>query len=257
MQIIIDDTQFEVRGETSVLEVAQREGIFIPTLCHHPALDSYGACRLCVVEVKAGGRPGLTASCVLPVSDGLAVETTSPKVKQARKILLELLLAACPGVGTVEEFATRLGVEDTPYAKAENGNECALCGKCVRVCEKIGARAIGFAFRGPNRKVTGPWGKTPDVCLACRACENVCSFRLIKFTQEEDTLTGEPWQSSVSLAKCVKCGRPFASQPLLEHLQETTGLTLDSCPECRKEGIGLTLLGSDFRALNVSNSRSF
>lgn len=242
MQITINEKTFQVQGEKSVLEVAQREGISIPTLCHHPALDSYGACRLCVVEVKAGGRPGLTASCVLPVSDGLVVETDSPKVTQARKILLRLLLAACPGVPAVEEFAANLGVTDTPYAKAENGNECALCGQCVRVCEKIGVRAIGFAFRGPNRKVTGPWGKTPDVCLACRACENVCPFGLIKFTQNEETLSGDPWKSQVVLAKCSKCGKPFASQPLLEHLAKSTGLDIDTCSECKKEALGLVWL---------------
>lgn len=241
MKITINGKEYQVWNEKSVLEVAQREGIHIPTLCHHPALESYGACRLCVVEVKAGGRPGLTASCVLPVSDGLVVETDSPRVMQARKILLQLLLAACPGSKEAINFAARFGVAETPYAKAE-GNECALCGQCVRVCEKIGMRAIGFAFRGTHRQVMGPWDKTPDVCLACRACENVCPFGVIKFTQGKETITGEPWHSSVALAKCSKCGRPFASQPLLEHLKETTGLVLDTCPDCRKEELGTAWL---------------
>lgn len=243
MRITINGTAYAVREEKSVLEVAQREGIFIPTLCHHPALDSYGACRLCVVEVLAGGRPGITASCVLPVTDGLVVETDSPKVRQARKILLQLLLASCPGSAAVAELAASLGVTETPYEKDETDNECVLCGQCVRVCEKIGARAIGFAFRGPKRKVTGPWDKTPDVCLACRACENVCPTGLIKFAEEEQKICGEPWQSRADIVSCSRCGRPLSPQPLLAHVNEISGQEMTLCLTCRKEDLGRTWLG--------------
>jgi bidirectional [NiFe] hydrogenase diaphorase subunit len=242
VEIVINGINYEVEEEKSVLEVARREGIDIPTLCYHPALESYGACRLCLVEVKGGGRLGLAASCVLPVSDGLVVETDSDRVLQARRTILKLLLSACPEVPAVKELAARLGVAETPYLSKENSNGCTLCGQCVRVCEKIGMRAIGFAFRGPLRKVTGPWDKTPEVCLACRACENVCPIGLVKFTEDKDTISGEPWHANVPLAKCSRCGKPFASQTLLEYLHNTVDLDVDICSDCRKKELGQTWL---------------
>ncbi len=126
MYIIINGKQCEIRDENTVLEVAQREGIYIPTLCHHPALEPYGACRLCLVEVKAGGRPGLTASCALPVSKGLEIETDSPRVNHVRSIVMKLIMASCPDVPAVLELAHKLGVTDTPYEKAEDTQELRI-----------------------------------------------------------------------------------------------------------------------------------
>lgn len=242
MQITINGRQVEVLGESNVLEVARREGINIPTLCYHPALEPYGACRLCIVEVIAGGRPGLTAACVLPLTNGLVIETESPKVHQVRKVNFQLLLASCPDASEIKELAQKYGVYDTPYVKSSTHNKCALCGQCVRVCEKIGARAIGFAYRGPLRKVISPFEKTPDVCLACRACENICPMGIIKFTEEAGTITGEPWQGEVELARCSRCGKPFASKPLLEHLKVKTGLKIELCMDCRKDDAGQSWL---------------
>lgn len=234
MQIMINNQLLEVRDEKTVLEVAQREEIYIPTLCHHPALESYGACRLCLVEVKDGGKPGLTASCALPVTDGLVIETDSPRVRHVRGIVLKLIMAACPDVPEITVLAAKLGVESTPYNKAKETDGCVLCGQCVRICEQVGKQAIGFAFRGAKRKVTGPFAKIPDVCLGCRACENVCPVGLIKFSEESGTLSGEPYQCSVAMVQCAECGREFAPEPLLSHLQAKTGLEIKICPDCQK-----------------------
>lgn len=242
MYIIINGKKCEVRNEKTVLEVAQREDIYIPTLCHHPALEPYGACRLCLVEVKAGGRPGLTASCTLPVSNGLEIETDSPRVDHVRSIVMKLIMAACPDVPAVLELAYKLGVTDTPYEKADVPNSCVLCGICVRICKKVGTSAIGFAFRGSNRRVCGPFDKTPDVCLGCRACENVCPVGLIKFTEQDGVLVGEPFKSSVAMAVCSHCGRPFAGAPLVSKLKREFGIDLDLCPDCQKAKEGALIL---------------
>lgn len=256
MYITINGKQCEVLDEKTVLEIAQREGIYIPTLCHHPALEPYGACRLCLVEVKAGGRPGLTASCALPVSKGLEIETDSPRVQHVRGIVMKLIMAACPDVPAVLELAQKLGVTDTPYEKAEVPNSCVLCGICVRICSKVGSSAIGFAFRGSDRRVCGPFDKTPDVCLGCRACENVCPMGLITFTEKDGVLVGEPFKSNVIMATCSHCGKPFAGQPLISKLKSEFGVDLELCPDCQKAKQGSLILTANGAApyLNMLNN---
>jgi len=240
--LFINGKECEVRDEKTVLEVAQREGIYIPTLCHHPALEPYGACRLCLVEVKSGGKPGLTASCALPAFHGLEIETDSPRVKHVRGIVMKLIMAACPDVPAVLELAHNLGVTDTPYEIAEKPKSCVLCGVCVRICNKVGTSAINFAFRGSNRRVCSPFDKTPDVCLGCRACENVCPVGLIKFTEKDGMLIGKPFNNNVEMAVCSQCGKPFAGAPLVSKLSSEFGGNFNICPHCQKTNEGALIL---------------
>src|SRR5512139_2107681 len=93
----IDGREVVAKEGTSILEAARNAGIAIPTLCHHEKLEPYGACRICTVEVEAGGRKNLVASCVYPVEQNLVVRTRSESVDEIRKMILELLLAHAPG----------------------------------------------------------------------------------------------------------------------------------------------------------------
>ena len=79
--ITINDQNFEISKDLSVLEAAKERGIHIPTLCHHEALESVGACRLCVVEVTMNGRSRTAASCVTPVAEGMVIHTNTEKIK--------------------------------------------------------------------------------------------------------------------------------------------------------------------------------
>ncbi|NPV30046.1 MAG: 2Fe-2S iron-sulfur cluster binding domain-containing protein [Firmicutes bacterium] len=241
MMLTLNGKPFPINGAATVLEVAQREGIWIPTLCHHPGLPPYGACRLCIVEVKAGGRPGLTASCTLPAADGLVVETDSPRVQEVRRMLVRLLLALTPDAPVVQELAGRLGVRESGFRPAgETG--CTLCGLCVRTCEKIGACAIGFAFRGARRRVTPPFGRPAAECLGCRACAQVCPTGEVKFSESGSRLFGENWQVELEMAGCASCGKPFIPRPLFEHLKTAAGLEGEGlCPTCRQKKISTTL----------------
>lgn len=89
--LTIDGRTIEVPAGTTVLEACRRAGIHIPTLCDHPSLKPYGGCRLCVVEVE--GMRTLQASCTLPAFNGMVVHTSTPKVDQARKFVLDMLFS--------------------------------------------------------------------------------------------------------------------------------------------------------------------
>ena len=99
--VTIDEQPIEVEEGTTILEAAQRLGIAIPTLCHHPALEPYGACRLCTVEVVSNGRSRLVTACNYPIRWEAEVLTASETVLTGRKLLAELMLARCPRFGTL------------------------------------------------------------------------------------------------------------------------------------------------------------
>ncbi|MGD8998276.1 MAG: 4Fe-4S dicluster domain-containing protein [Anaerolineae bacterium] len=186
--VTIDGQRIEVEEETTILEAAQRLGIHIPVLCHHPALEPYGACRLCMVEITYNGWSRLVTSCNYPIRWEIEVETASEQVLEVRRLLAELILARCPDVPRVQELAASLGVS-TP--RFELGDElCYLCGLCVRVCEElIGQSAISFVGRGVDREVGTPFLKFTDACIACGACAFVCPTGAIKL---EDITDKEP-----------------------------------------------------------------
>jgi NADH dehydrogenase/NADH:ubiquinone oxidoreductase subunit G len=92
--LTIDGKRVEVPKGASVLEAAQAAGIYVPTLCHDPDLQPYGACRLCVVEIE--GLRGIVSSCTTPALDKMVVHTETPKVNQARRVALELILTNHP-----------------------------------------------------------------------------------------------------------------------------------------------------------------
>ncbi len=175
----------EVRTEEgmTILETAKSMGIDIPTLCYHPALSPFGACRLCSVEIITRGRSRIVTSCNYPVEEGLVVNTKSPDVIEIRKMLTELMLARCPNVKVIQDLAREYGVEKSRF-KLED-EKCILCGLCTRICEeRIGVSAINFVSRGVDRKVETPFQRTLDidldVCLSCGACAFVCPTGAIK-----------------------------------------------------------------------------
>ena len=109
----INGKQLQVEEGRTVLDVAREQGVPIPTLCYHKELTPYGACRLCLVEIVGGGRPGLEASCIYTITDGLAVNTDTERVKKTRKIMFELLLARCPESEKIRSLAHECGVDQT------------------------------------------------------------------------------------------------------------------------------------------------
>ncbi len=175
----IDGREVKAEEGTTVLEAAKSAGIDIPTLCYHPALSPFGACRLCTVEITSKGRKRTVTSCNYPVEEGLVVDTRSPEVMEIRKGIMELLLARCPKVELIQNLAKEYGVEKPRFQLGDENEKCILCGLCVRMCEeRMGASVINFVNRGVDRKVQTPFqvtgDKNLDVCRACGACAFVC-----------------------------------------------------------------------------------
>ncbi len=181
----INDKQLQVEQGRKVLEVAREQGIKIPTLCYHKELTPYGACRLCLVEIVDGARPGIEASCVYKVTDGLKVKTDTDRVKRARKIIFELLLARCPNSDKIKKLAEEYGVTKTRIRLKKKEN-CILCGLCVRVCAEISQRqAESFSGRGARRKVQTPFDKVSDRCIGCGACAYLCPVDALRVEEAE------------------------------------------------------------------------
>ncbi|MBN1245282.1 Coenzyme F420 hydrogenase/dehydrogenase, beta subunit C-terminal domain [Candidatus Bathyarchaeota archaeon] len=172
----IDGKDVKATEGASILEVARKVGIEIPTLCYSSALEPFGSCRVCSVEITdARGRKKVVTSCNYPVKEGLEVSTKSEKVLKTRKLLLELLLARCPKVKKIQDLAREYGVEKPRFWIEDVEEDCILCGLCTRVCgERIGVYAINFANRGVEREVTAPYHSFSDDCIGCGACAIVC-----------------------------------------------------------------------------------
>lgn len=172
----IDDIEVKANEGATILEVARKVGIEIPTLCYNSALSPFGACRVCSVEITdKRGRKKIVTSCNYPVHEGLVVSTKSEKVLKTRKLLLELLLARCPKVKKIQDLAQKYGVQKPRFWIEDAEEDCILCGLCTRVCEEcIGVYAINFAKRGVEREVTAPYHRLSDDCIGCGACAMVC-----------------------------------------------------------------------------------
>jgi NADH dehydrogenase/NADH:ubiquinone oxidoreductase subunit G len=173
VNVRIDGQSVPAEDGWTVLETARYYGIEIPTLCHMDGLTPYSACRLCVVEIVRGKRSRLVASCSCPVEDGMEIVTGSERVKRARRMIIELMLATTPNSRTLQCLASKYGVTKVRF-KGED-RRCILCGLCVRICdEQMSGGAIGFARRGVEREVSIPFHKTPEACRECGACLYVC-----------------------------------------------------------------------------------
>ncbi len=195
----------EVNGRTvqaepneMLLKALRRAGINIPTFCNIDGLPASGSCRMCVVEVE--GQRALVPSCAFPVFEGMKVKTHSDRVIQARRTIIELLLADHPadcfycernGNCQLQELAEELGIRSHRYAgqKSEHlldtsspsimrdANKCILCGKCVRVCEEIQTvSCLDFIHRGSKAIVGTAFneGMNQSSCINCGQCVAVC-----------------------------------------------------------------------------------
>jgi formate dehydrogenase alpha subunit len=184
-------------GKT-ILEVAQDAGVDIPTLCHDPRLEPYGACRMCLVEVE--GARGPLAACGTHIREGMSVQTHSDKIMKLRKFVLELLLTnhpldcpVCEAAGDcrLQDYAYEYQVAMVPWGwrppspstpgehpnVAHFGSRCILCGRCVRICREVmSVGCWGYLNRGYQNEVDTPYHlPLREVgCVSCGQCVSTC-----------------------------------------------------------------------------------
>ncbi len=171
----------EVRGKKDqyLLQVAEENGIEIPTLCHHKALEPAGMCRLCIVEMHSGGRVRYVTACNYPIWEGMEIKTDTEAIHQIRKLIVELLYARCPDVKILKELAEKYDIKEPRFSKEDD--TCILCGLCTRICERMGNSAISLTGRGVDMKVDTPFHIQTEACLSCGACVSVCPTGHITF----------------------------------------------------------------------------
>jgi len=180
----INGLEVSVEQSTTLLEAARFMGFPIPTLCHMDGLSSYGACRLCVVEIGEGPKAKLVSACTYPAEEGLKVRTASSRVLRARKMILELLLASCPQSKVIQDLASAHGIRQQRFK--QEYEDCILCGLCVRMCgEQMMSKAIGFRNRGEKRSIGTPFDIKSDVCRLCGGCMYVCPACQLRCTYAE------------------------------------------------------------------------
>ncbi len=231
----IDGQPVEGREGGNVLEVALDAGFDIPHLCYNESVKPYGACRLCLVEVVKNGRSRMTTSCTYPIMEGIEVLTQTEKILRARRMIIELILAMCPGDRLIQNMAKRMGVETVRFKKEDK--DCILCGLCARVCDEVvGAHAINFAFRGDRREMGPPFQGEAMNCIACGACVVVCPVDVIGMKEEGDERTILRWKRTLKMKQCKICGNYFAPWFQLEKFKEKVKLPkdfFDVCYTCR------------------------
>jgi len=199
VKLKIDGIEITVPEGIMILKAARDSGIIIPTLCNLEGLTAYGGCRLCLVEVN--GTPKLFPACITPVGPGMEVTTQSEKLKEYRKMAVQLLLAERTHICSVcvaddqcelQAMANQLGVDHVMFERnwshdeidsthdflVIDRNRCILCTRCIRVCDQIeGVHTLDLKLRGKDSQVIMDldenWGKACS-CTSCRKCAKVC-----------------------------------------------------------------------------------
>jgi bidirectional [NiFe] hydrogenase diaphorase subunit len=197
--LTIDGRMITSPRDQTVFEAAREHGITIPTLCHLDGVSEVGACRLCLVEIAGSNK--LVPSCLTTVAEGMNVTTSSPRLNEYRKMIVELLFAernhvcsVCVANGHCElqDLATQVGMDHVrfeyrfPKLQVDvshdqygiDHNRCVLCTRCVRVCDEIeGAHTWDVAGRGHDARVitdlNQPWGDAAT-CTSCGKCVQAC-----------------------------------------------------------------------------------
>ena len=249
--ITINDDKIEANTDETIWEVASRNNIKIPHLCHKPA-DGYrpdGNCRACMVEID--GERTLAASCIRNVNDGMVIKTESDRATKARNMVLELLVTDQPSqvdahdpASTLWHFANAAELNSSRFpqhsaakpdsshpAIAVNMDACIQCGLCVRACREVQVNdVIGLAGRGPNAHIVFDLGDDmgASTCVGCGECVQACPTGALMpkaSLDENGVFANKPDRKVDSL--CPYCG---VGCQLTFNIQDDKILSVDGRP---------------------------
>ncbi|OQA46078.1 MAG: putative formate dehydrogenase [Chloroflexi bacterium ADurb.Bin325] len=229
VNITIDGRKLQAQAGQTVYEAAAAAGIEIPILCHHPALPPEGACRVCVVEIEK--QRNLQTACTYPVAEGMVISTRSPRVMEARKFALELIVSdhpldcmTCEATGDcrLQDLAYEYQVRDDVFAGGRqhswpiddpnpfiqvDRNKCILCRRCVRACDYInGVEAISIVHRGFDATIAFGMDSTMEdsPCEFCGSCVEVCPVAAL--WPKQSIGKGRAYQLKQVETVCSYCG---------------------------------------------------
>lgn len=224
VNITVDGKKLTVPAGTLLIEACKRYGIEIPAFCYYPGLSLQGACRMCLVRIEK--MPKLQTACTTVVTEGMIVTTESDEVKQARKAMLELLLANhpldCPvcdagGQCELQDMTFKYGAAGSKFIDIKNHREeqqwspvvffdrprCILCYRCVRVCgEGMDVWALGIQQRGV-RSVIAPNKEDHLECEECGMCIDICPVGAL--TSGAYRYQTRPWEMKHVGTPCMHC----------------------------------------------------
>src|SRR6202140_2577572 len=220
----IDDRDVTVPPGTLVIEAARRMGIEVPSFCYFPGLSLQAACRMCLVEVEKA--PKLQTACTLVAMPGMVVRTGTPQVHEARKGMLEFLLANhpldCPvcdkgGECELQDMVFTYGADKSRFNEEKrhepeqkwseavyfDAPRCILCFRCVRVCDEgMDVKALGVGARG-SQSVIIPNGEDHLDCEECGMCIDICPVGAL--TSGTYRYKTRPWEMQYVPTTCAHC----------------------------------------------------
>ena len=225
--VTINGQSISAPAGSTILQAAKQAGIDIPTLCNHPALHPAGACRICAVEIK--GQRALQTACTFPIQEGMDVQTESPRVVGARKLVIDLLFSErnhfcpfCEMSGNCElqslgyryrldhwaypTYTGRFPVDASHKYLLMDHNRCVLCGRCIRGCSELVANhTLGLRQRGARTMIHAdmgvPW--RDSTCIVCGTCAQLCPTGTL--TDKRSAFAGRDVQMTYTESTCSQC----------------------------------------------------
>ncbi|RFC67156.1 MULTISPECIES: formate dehydrogenase subunit alpha [Mesorhizobium] len=237
--LTVDGKQITVPEGTSIMRAAMDGGVEIPKLCATDMLDSYGSCRICLVEIE--GRGGTPASCTTPAMEGMVVHTQTERLQAIRKGVMELYVSDHPighdieagtGASEFDKTIKQVGLTEVRYDMhgrnhviAQNGainpdfvekdesnpyftfdsSQCIVCSRCVRACEEVqGTFALTIEGRGFEARVRSGAAEPflESECVSCGACVQACPTDALR----EKSVLEKGMPTSSEITTCAYCG---------------------------------------------------
>jgi NADH-quinone oxidoreductase subunit G len=223
--LTVDGKKLTVPAGTLLIEACKSTGIEVPSFCYYPGLSLQGACRMCLVEIEK--MPKLQTACTTPVAEGMVATTESDKIKQARKSMIEMLLANhpldCPvcdagGECELQDMTFKYGAAESKFMDMKNHRDeqqwspvvyfdrprCILCYRCIRVCgEGMDVWALGIQNRGSG-SIIAPNKEDHLECEECGMCIDICPVGAL--TSGAYRYKTRPWEMKHVGTVCTHCG---------------------------------------------------